>query len=114
MRLLTFLLAAVPLAAQFDPEGAQVISYFPHVAIGGARDQQWKTTLTCINPHPESKLNAFVCFYADDGSPMSFENGANSIYEFSIPPQGTVTLTSAPAPVTRTGWAIVASTLPIQ
>lgn len=110
-------LTCSPLLAQFDTEGAQVISYFPHLADGGPPSQKWTTSLTFVNPHGSIAANALLALYGDDGGPLAldFGGGAASKFTFTVPPQGTVTFTStAVSPVTVTGWAAVASTTPLQ
>jgi Peptidase family M48 len=109
--------AGLPLMAQFDPEGAQVISYFPQLADGGSAAQQWSTSLTLVNSHSSSTAFAVVNLYGDDGSPLDldFGNGAVSTFNVMIPAQGSVTYRSlGTSPGTVTGWAIVASTLPVE
>jgi hypothetical protein len=104
-------------SAQFDPEGAQVISYFPHLADGGPRGQQWATSLTFVNPHSTFAANAAVFLYSDTGAPLSLNFGVGlvSTFTFTIPPQGTVTFTSTAASATTvTGWAVVSSTMPLE
>src|SRR5260370_15210592 len=115
--LLLMLMLIKTVCAQFDPEGAQVISYFPHLADGGAPSQKWTTTLTFVNPHGSISANALLVLYGDDGSPLAidFGAGAASRFTFTVPPQGTVTFTStAASPATITGWATVASSMPLQ
>jgi hypothetical protein len=110
-------LTCLPLAAQFDPEGAQVISYFPHFADGGPTSQKWTTALTFVNPHGTATANAFLLLFGNDGSPLSmdFGGGAASRFTFIVPPQGTFTFTSVAASSTIvTGWAFVSSSLPLE
>jgi hypothetical protein len=117
MLIFTASLLAPSAIAQFDPEGAQVISYFPHLADGGPRGQQWTTSLTFVNPHLTLPANATAYLYGDGGSPLSlnFGAGAVSTFTFTVPPQGTVTFTSTAASATTvTGWAFVSSTMPLQ
>jgi hypothetical protein len=110
-------LICVPLTAQFDPEGAQVLSYFPHFADGGAASQKWTTSLTFVNPHVSLPATGTVFLYGDNGAPLSLDlgRGRTSSFDFTVPPQGTVRFTSAAASAaTVTGWALVSSTLPLQ
>ena len=58
--LFLLLAAGLPLMAQFDPEGAQVISYFPQLADGGSDAQRWTTSLTLVNSHLSSTAFAIV------------------------------------------------------
>ena len=103
--------------AQFDPQGAQVISYFPHLADGGPASARWTTLLTLLNPNQSMSAAVAVQFYADNGGPLAlnFGNGSVSSFTTTIAPQGSVTFKSTGAsPNTVTGWAVVVSTLPIQ
>jgi hypothetical protein len=105
------------LLAQFEPQGSQVISYFPQLADGGPAGQQWVTALTLSNPHFVLPVNGSAFFIGDSGTALSldFGNGPVSTFDFTIPPQGTVTFTSTGAsPTTVTGWAQVLSSLPVQ
>jgi hypothetical protein len=114
--LLSFLLAAT-LLAQFDPEGSQVISYFPQLADGGPASQKWVTSLTLSNPHFALPVTGTVLTYNDAGTELAlnFGDGPVSTFDFTISPQGTVTFTSTGASAaTVTGWAVVVSTLPLQ
>jgi hypothetical protein len=109
--------AALPLMAQFDPEGAQVISYFPQLADGGSDAQRWTTSLTLVNSHLSLTATAIVSLYKDDGTSLSldFGGGPTSTFKVTIPAQGSVTYRSLGAsPTTVTGWAVVASTLPLE
>src|SRR5215469_9832534 len=97
--LLPLLLTAMgsPLFAQLlDPEGAQVVSYFPQFTDGGSAAQRWTTTLTLVNPHESLANVAIVNLYADNGSPLAvdFGNGPVSTFTVTIPPRGTVTYKS--------------------
>jgi hypothetical protein len=102
--------------AQLDPEGSQVISYFPLIADGGSAAQKWTTSFTLINPHGSIPANAILTIYGNDGQPLALNFGAGSTSQvkFSIAPQGSVTYTSTAASSNiTTGWAIVASSLPL-
>jgi len=103
--------------AQFDPQGAEVISYFPHFADGGPANGKWTTSLTLVNPNQSLFAAAIVNLYDNNGMPLSlnFGNGPISTFTTSIPPQGSVTYkTIGASPSTVTGWAIVDSSLPVQ
>ena len=105
------------LMAQFDPEGAQVISYFPQLADGGSDAQRWTTSLTLVNSHGSLTALAIVNLYGNDGSPLSldFGSGPASTFKATIPAQGSVTYRSlGTSPTTVIGWAVVVSTLPLE
>jgi hypothetical protein len=111
------LLAALPCAAQFYPQGSQVISYFPQLTDGGPAGARWITALTFVNPHQSITANAQVYLYNDNGSPLAlnFGSGPVSTFSFAIPAQGSITFKSTGASSTAVGgWAVVASTLPLQ
>ena len=111
------LLLVTSLRAQFDTQGAQVISYFPQLADGGPSSQQWITSLTFVNAHPASSAMGTVYLYNNDGSPLGldFGDGIVSSFSFTIPPQGTHTFqTRSVSPFIVTGWAIAYSSLPLQ
>lgn len=117
LSLLVGLLLAPCLFAQLDPQGAQVISYFPQLADGGPASQKWITSLTLVNPDIDNSAIGIVYLYADSGQPLAldFGNGPASTVNLTLPPQGTVTLQSQGAsPTTVTGWAVVTSTLPLE
>src|SRR5438552_16667202 len=103
------------LLAQFDPEGAQVISYFPQLADGGPASQQWVTSFIFANPHFSLALSGSVFLYDDSGKElrMDFGNGPVSTFDFFIVPQGSATFTSTGASAaTVIGWAEAISSLP--
>jgi hypothetical protein len=111
------LLLAASALAQFDPEDAEVISYYPHVADGGPVGQNWITAFRFANPHPTSFASGTAYFYDNSGRPLSldFGNGPVSSVYFAAPPQGTAEFKTIGAPpVLVTGWAMVVSTLPVQ
>ena len=111
------LATGLPSLAQFDPQGAEVISYFPQLADGGTADQRWTTRLTLINPHDLFPAAATVYFYGDDGKPLSldFGQGPVSSLDVTLASWGAVTYTSTGASsVMRSGWAVMISSLPLQ
>lgn len=115
--LLSVLVLTPILQAQFDPEGAQVLSYFPQFVDGGPAGQQWITSLTLVNPDRLYSVAGIVNFNRDDGSPLAldFGSGAVSSFTFTIPPQGIVSFkTTGASATTVIGWARVASSLPVQ
>lgn len=123
MTLRSVLLAAIAFAlpslvwAQLDPEGVQVVSYFPQIADGGSAAQNWTTSFTLVNPHGSISANAILFVYGSDGKPLplDFGSGPTSQVTFTIAPQGTATFTSSGAASdVRTGWAMVASSLPLE
>ena len=116
-RVLLGLLFAGTLFGQFDPQGAQVISYIPQLVDGGGSAQQWVTSLTFVNPNQSFSAAGTVYIYGDDGNPLSlnFGTGPLSSFSFSVPAQGTATFKSAGTSAKMVGgWAIVRSTLPIE
>ena len=111
------LVGCLPLSAQLYPEGSQVISYFPHLAVGGPSAATWTTSLTFVNPHQSAGANAVAYFYDDNGSPLAldFGTGPAATLSFAVPAQGSVTLnTTSSSSATLGGWAVVASGLPLQ
>ncbi len=115
--LLTTMVLGASAWAQLEPQGSQVISYFPQLADGGSAGQQWFTTLTFVNPNSSLSVAGIANFYDDNGKPLAidFGSGAVATLNFNVPPQGSATFTSRGlSPSTVTGWAIVASSLPLQ
>jgi hypothetical protein len=111
-----FLLSS-QLFAQFDPQGSQVISYFPQLADGGTPAQKWITSFTFLNPNATATENGQVNLYDNSGNPLpiDFGNGPVSSFNFATPPNGSVVFKSTgSSPSIVTGWAIVVSTLPLQ
>jgi hypothetical protein len=105
------------LPAQIDTQGAQVISYFPQLADGGAPSQKWTTRLIFSNVHMWYPAVAVARLFDDDGNPLAldFGNGPVSSFDFTVPPNGSVTFESTGASAsTVVGWARVASSLPLQ
>jgi hypothetical protein len=105
------------LSAQLEPEGSQVISYFPQLADGGSSSQRWFTTMTFVNSNSSMSAAGIANFYDDNGNPLAidFGSGAVATINFNVAPQGTITLTSTGlSPSTVTGWAVVVSSLPLQ
>jgi hypothetical protein len=98
------------------PTGAHVTLYFPHLADGGPTSSQWQTLLEFVNPSLTLPANVELRLYGDNGLPLSLNFGAGSltIHTFSIPPGGTITLTSTIASnALITGRAVAASDIPI-
>src|SRR5947209_7524446 len=86
-----------PLAAQVgEPQGSEVLSYFPQLSDGGPATQHWKTTLIFVNPNDLPTV-VQVSFYGDNGNPLAldFGNGPVSTFNFSLPPQGSAIFKSA-------------------
>jgi hypothetical protein len=119
--LLVAALASVPVMGQvFYPEDAQVNLYFPHLADGGGA-QRWQTRFTFVNPSPTTTAAASLYTVSDNGSPWNIDlgSGPRSRLNFSVPPGGRLTLTSASGtsasgPQLATGWAYAFSTMPLQ
>jgi hypothetical protein len=114
--LLVTALASVPVMGQvLYPEDAQVNLYFPHLADGGGA-QRWQTRFTFVNPSPTTTAAASLYTLSDNGRPWSIDlgSGPRSELNFSVPPGGRVTLTSASGPQLATGWAYAFSTMPLQ
>lgn len=110
---------AAAVYGQFDPQGAQVLSYLPQLADGGPASQQWITSLTFVNPHGTYPAGGIVSLYTNDGGPLTLDFGAGPAltFDFTIPPDGSVVFTSkgtSSSVAPTTGWAVVSSTLPIQ
>ena len=112
-----FLILAVSCFAQFDPEGAHVDLYFPHLAVGGPVKDQWETTFVFVNPHPSLPANVTLSMFGDDGQPLALDlgGGGGSVQAVTVPPSGSATLRSAISfSTTVTGYATAASDLPLQ
>src|ERR1700732_2556017 len=88
------LLFAGTLFGQFDPQGAQVISYIPQLADGGGPGQQWVTNLSFVNPNQSFTAAGVVYIYGDDGNPLSlnFGTGPVSSFSFFVPSAGPVSV----------------------
>ena len=115
--LLILVMLPLPSFAQFDPANAHVNLYFPHLADGGTRAQQWQTSFVFMNPHPTESVDVSLWTYNDAGAPLPLDLGLGlgDSVSFSIPPSGTRTLRSNIASDTIvTGWAIAYTTLPVQ
>ena len=100
--------AAVPGWAQFQPEGANVNLYFPHLASGGPPGNQWQTVLVFTNPSTTTAAHIDIQFFADDGSPLNLDFGSgatSSISNITVPPGGLTVLTGNPGPQTTGGSA---------
>src|SRR5258708_22108768 len=116
-RLTCFLILAASCFAQFDPEGAHVDLYFPHLADGGPIRDQWQTAFVFVNPHPSIAANVVLSMFGNDGQPLALDlgGGGKSVQAVTVPPSGSVTLRSAISfPTTYTGYAFAASDLPLQ
>jgi hypothetical protein len=101
----------------FDPAGAQVYSYFPQFADGGPASQKWITSFTFVNPHVSDAAAATLYLMANNGAPLTLDlgGGPGSQFNFTVPPQGSVTFTStAQSASLVTGWAEAVSSLPLQ
>src|ERR1700675_1559749 len=87
--ILSSIFLGATLLAQFDPEGAKVISYFPQLADGGPASQKWVTSFTFANPHVVLPLNGSVFLYNDSGKELllDFGSGPVSTFDFTILPQ---------------------------
>jgi hypothetical protein len=117
LRWTCFFILAVSCFAQFDPEGAHVDLYFPHLADGGPVKDQWQTSFIFVNPHPSIPANVVLSMFADDGQRLSLDlgGGGASVQAVTVPPLGSVTLRSAISfATTVTGYAIASSDLPLQ
>ena len=117
LRLACFLILAVSCFAQFDPEGAHVDLYFPHLADGGPASDQWQTSFVFVNPHPLLPANVTLFMYGDDGQPLALDlgGGGRSVQAVTVPPSGSVTLRSSISfPKTVTGYAVAFADLPLQ
>ena len=84
--------ACLPVSAQGYPQGSQVISYFPHLAVGGPSGARWTTNLTFVNPHQSAGANTVAYFYDDNGAPLAldFGSGPTPTLNFSVPAQGSL------------------------
>src|SRR5689334_16392261 len=117
MRWTFFFILAVSCFAQFDPEGAHVDLYFPHLAVGGPVKDQWETSFVFVNPHPSLPATVTLSMFGHDGQPLALDlgGGGKSVQQVPIPPSGSVTLRSAISfQTTVTGYAIAVSDLPLQ
>jgi Peptidase family M48 len=117
LRLACFLILAISCFAQFDPEGAHVDLYFPHLADGGPAADQWQTSFVFVNPNPSLPANVFLFMYGDGGQPLSLDlgGGGASTQFVTVPPSGSRTLRSSISfPTTVTGYAVAFTDLPVQ
>lgn len=104
-------------AAQIEPDSAQVLQYFPQLADGGTRAQQWQTTFVFVNPSVTSTAGVILNIYDNNGSPLGLDlgSGLSSTLKFSIPPQGSRQFRSKMASAQIvTGWAEAIATVPVQ
>ncbi len=107
----------IGLAQPFYPEDAHVDLYFPQLADGGSAAQQWQTSFAFVNPSTSSTAQVALRFLGNDGGPLAidFGQGAKSQLQFTIPPLGSRVLRSTIAsPIIVTGWALGASSIPLQ
>jgi Zn-dependent protease with chaperone function len=117
LRWTCFLILTASCFAQFDPEGAHVDLYFPHLADGGPVKDQWQTSFVFVNPHPSLPANLVLSMFGDDGQPLSLNlsGGFGSVQGFTVPPSGSLTLRSSISfPTTITGYAFAVTDLPLQ
>jgi hypothetical protein len=66
--LLTAMVLNFSVWAQLEPEGTQVISYFPQLADGGSASQRWFTTLTFVNSNNSLSAAGIANFYDDNAT----------------------------------------------
>jgi hypothetical protein len=101
--------------AQRQPETAQVDIYLPLILDGGPKSDQFQTTLTLVNASG-SAATVVLTTYASDGSAWKLDFGSGTIpqVKFTVPSGGTRTLKSAVGSSTTFGWAIAASSAPVQ
>jgi hypothetical protein len=117
IRLACLLFLALSCFAQFDPEGAHVDLYFPHLADGGPAADQWQTSFVFVNPHPSLPANVVLYTYGNDGQPLNLDmgGGGSRLQAITISPGGSRTLRTAISfPVVVTGYAEAFSDLPVQ
>ena len=117
-RCLILFAGALPLMAQTInlPLTAQTDLYFPHLADGGPRSDQWQTRFTFINPNAYSAA-VVLTTASDSGGALALDlgSGPTALTTFVIPANGTTVLQSRIASsATVTGWAVAASSLPVQ
>jgi len=107
----------IGLAQPFYPEDAHVDLYFPQLADGGSAAEQWQTSFAFVNPSTSSTAQVALRFFGNDGGPLAIDigQGAKSQLQFTIPPLGSRVLRSTIAsPIIVTGWALGASSIPLQ
>ena len=117
LRFTCLLFLAVSCFAQFDPEGAHVNLYFPHLAVGGPAANQWQTSFVFVNPHPTLAANVVLYTFAEDGQPLNLDmgGGGSRLQAVTIPPSGSQTLRSAISfTATVTGYAEAFTDIPVQ
>lgn len=109
---LAALIVALPTVsvAQRIPQSAHVNLYFPRLADGGPPQQQWQTTFTFGNPHPQSTAEVVLALFDPEGQPLTLDLGAGpkSQFTFTVPPLGSTILRSqiASKDQTAVGWAV--------
>ena len=117
LRFTCLLFLAVSCFAQFDPEGAHVDLYFPHLADGGPAADQWQTSFVFVNPHPSLPAHVVLYTYGNDGQPLNLDmgGGGSRLQAITISPGGSRTLRSSISfPVVVTGYAEAFTDLPVQ
>jgi hypothetical protein len=79
--------------------------YFPQVVVGTS-ESYYRTTIILTNPG-YFPISGQVQFRQSDGNPMNIQIGPNKdhMHGFTIPPQGTVFMESAPTEEYTTGYA---------
>jgi len=84
--------------------------YFPQIVVGTS-ESYYRTTLILTNPG-FFPVSGQVEFRRSDGNPMNIQIGSNtdSIHGFTIAPQGTVFMESAPTEDYTTGYAKLTAT----
>ena len=99
-----------------QPDSAQVLLYFPHLADGGPPSRQWPTTFKLVNPNQFS-VNVTLKLYDDGGRSLSldFGTGPSSQITASLPALGSrVFRSKIVSQNTVTGWARGFASSPIQ
>ena len=90
-RVISLLAILAPVSiAQIEPDSAQVDLYFPQLADGGSRAQQWQTSLLFLNPSTTSSASVTIDILGNNGQPLDldFGSGPSSTLNFILPPQG--------------------------
>ena len=111
------LLLASGLRSQIVPQSAHVNLYFPQLADGGPRAQQWQTIFSFNNPNLSKSAAVLLEILGNHGRPMALDLGSGlaSRHSFVIPPLGLRVLRSRIASSSIvTGWAVAFASLPVQ